>query len=91
MDGINPRCVLDELSNAQELSCHTNAEVLSLKRKLDEVSTELADTKRIVRSELGMMNAKNNLLLDIIDRGGAKNSIDEDDTKSTTASMQYNQ
>ena len=91
MDGVNPRCVLDELSNTQELSCHTNAEVLNLKRKLDEVSTELADTKRIFRSELGMMNAKSECLLDIIEKRGSKNTTDEDDTKSTTTSMQYTQ
>eukprot|EP00957_Ditylum_brightwellii_P129546 9881181-Ditylum_brightwellii.AAC.1 len=91
MDGVNPRCVLDELSNTQKLSCHTNVEVLNLKRKLDEVSTELAEAKRIFRSELGMMNAKIDCLLGIIERGGAKNSIDKDDTKFTTTSMQYNQ
>eukprot|EP00957_Ditylum_brightwellii_P020209 1524084-Ditylum_brightwellii.AAC.1 len=51
MDGVNPRCVFDELSNTQELSHHTNAEVLDLKRKLDDVSTELADTKMIFRDD----------------------------------------
>jgi hypothetical protein len=91
MDGVNPRCVLDELSSTQKLSCHTNAEVLNLKRKLDDVSTELADTKMIFRSELGMMNTKTDCLLNIIERGGAKNSINENDTKYTTTSMQYNQ
>eukprot|EP00957_Ditylum_brightwellii_P111569 8510143-Ditylum_brightwellii.AAC.1 len=87
MDSVNSRCVLDGLSNTQEISCNTNAEVLNLKRKLDEVSTELADTKRTFKSELGMMNAKIDLLLDIIERQGAKNHIEKDDTKSTTTSM----
>eukprot|EP00957_Ditylum_brightwellii_P001060 83945-Ditylum_brightwellii.AAC.1 len=91
MDSVNPRGDLDELSNTQELSCNTNAEVLNLKRKLDGVSTELADIKRIFRSELGMMNSKMDCLLDIVKRGGTKNYIDEDDTKSTTTSIQYNQ
>eukprot|EP00957_Ditylum_brightwellii_P033665 2551565-Ditylum_brightwellii.AAC.1 len=91
MDGVNPRFVLDDLSNTQELSYHINAEVLILKRKLDQVSMELADTKRVFRSELGMMNAKLDHLLDVIERGGAINSIGKDDSKSTTTSMQYNQ
>eukprot|EP00957_Ditylum_brightwellii_P011494 869154-Ditylum_brightwellii.AAC.1 len=46
MDGVNLRCVLDELSNTQKVYCHANTEVLNLKRKLGEVSTELADSKR---------------------------------------------
>eukprot|EP00957_Ditylum_brightwellii_P151520 11539383-Ditylum_brightwellii.AAC.1 len=91
MDGVNPRCDLDELSNTQKLSCHTNAEVLNLKRKLDKVSTEFAVTKRLFRSELGMMNTKNDYLLDIIESGGAKCSIHKDGTESTRTIMQYNQ
>eukprot|EP00957_Ditylum_brightwellii_P092473 7041863-Ditylum_brightwellii.AAC.1 len=56
------------------------------------MSLELADTKRLFRSELGMMNAKIDHILDIIEWGDEqKCSTDEDDTESTTTSMQYHQ
>ena len=66
MDGVNPSCVLQELKNMQELTRHTNAEVLGLKRKLDETLRELADTKRRVislESVVDGMNSKLDLLL----------------------------
>ena len=66
MDGVNPSCVLQELENTQELTRHTNAEVLGLKRKLDETLRELADTKRRVislESVVDGMNSKLDLLL----------------------------
>ena len=66
MDSVNPSCVLQELKNMQELTRHTNAEVLGLKRKLDETLRELADTKRRVislESVVDGMNLKLDLLL----------------------------
>ena len=67
MDGVNPSCVLQELKNTQELTCHTNAEVLGLKRKLDEILRELAVTKKRVislESVVDGMNSKLDLLLE---------------------------
>eukprot|EP00957_Ditylum_brightwellii_P099721 7596434-Ditylum_brightwellii.AAC.1 len=49
MDGVNPRCVLDELANTQELSHHTNQEIFGIKRKLDENAREISELRREVK------------------------------------------
>ena len=53
MDGVNPRCVLAQLENAQELSRQTNIEVRNLKRKLASVETEL---QKVFKTEKTKMN-----------------------------------
>ena len=69
MDGVNSRCVLDELANTQELSRHTNQEILSMKRKLDESAREISELRRevkMLKESQVSMEAKVDKLLDII-------------------------